>query len=78
MVPLVITYMKNLPDIGDIVRKHVGILHNSTGMRKCFPAPTLVAFKRDRNLADALVHGTLNRTLRFTESQYGNFATVYE
>ena len=73
MVPFIITYIKKLPDIGNIVRNHAGILHNTTRMRKRFPAPPLEAFKRERNLADVLVHGKLKRTLRSTESQSGNF-----
>ena len=74
---LVITYMRSLSDIGELVRKHVGISHNSVRMRKCFPAQPLVAFKRDRNLADVLVYGKLNRTLRSTDSQYGNITKVH-
>lgn len=40
------------------------ILYNSERLQKVFGRPPLVAYRRDRNLADILVHGKLNRIMR--------------
>ena len=55
-VPLVITYSNALPNIHSILRKHIKILHQSERLKKIFPDPPIVAFKRDKNLKDILVH----------------------
>jgi hypothetical protein len=60
-VPLVVTYSKVLPDIHNIVRKNMRILYQSERMCKIFEKPPLIAYRRDRNLADILVHGKLNK-----------------
>lgn len=49
-VPLVITYSRKLPDIHNIVRKHMPILYNSEKLQKAFEKPPLVTYRRDRNL----------------------------
>jgi hypothetical protein len=68
-VPLVLTYSNLLPDIRDIAKKHMKILHKSERMQQIFAEPPLVAFRRDRNLEDVLVHGKLNRVLKVTEAK---------
>jgi hypothetical protein len=62
-VPLVLTYGKQLPNIHDIVKKRLRTLHKSDRMRRIFGEPPLVAYRRDRNLCDILVHGKLNRVM---------------
>ena len=55
-VPLVLTFSKLLPDIRNILRKHQATLHKSERMREVFDKPPLLAFRRDKNLCDVLVH----------------------
>ena len=55
-VPLVLTYSKLLPDVRTILRKHQATLHKSERMREVFDKPPLLAFRRDKNLCDVLVH----------------------
>ena len=67
-VPLVITYTDLLPDIHDIVKKRMNILHNSDTLKEIFPEPPMIAYRRDRNLADIMVHGKLNKITKDTMS----------
>ena len=63
-VPMVLTFTKQLPDVRRIVQKHLKILHQSDRMKTVFTAPPLLAFKRDRNIGDLLVHGKYNKVMR--------------
>lgn len=65
-VPLVLTFSKQLPDVHKIVKKHMNILHNSEEMKTVFKDPPIVAYKRDQNLGDVLVHGKLNKVAKTT------------
>ena len=67
-VPLVLTFSRHLPDIHKIVRKHLPVLHRSDRMAKAFQKPPIVAYRRDKNLADTLVHGKTNKALKQTDS----------
>jgi hypothetical protein len=60
-VPLVVTYSKTIPNVHNIINKNMRVLHRSERMRNVFQKPPLVAYRRDRNLGDMLVHGKLNR-----------------
>ena len=40
------------------------MLHESERMRQVFREPPIVAFRRDRNLSDTLVHSKTNRVMR--------------
>ena len=55
-VPLVVTFSSLLPDVHSIVHKHLNVLYKSDRMREVFSKPPLVAYRRDRNLCDTLVH----------------------
>lgn len=55
-VPLVIIFSKALPNIHSILRKNLKILHQSNRLKKIFSDPPIVAFKRDNNIKDILVH----------------------
>ena len=63
-VPLVLTYSHLLPNIHRIVSKHTRLLHESERMKQVFREPPIVAFRRDRNLSDTLVHSKTNRSIR--------------
>jgi len=60
-IPLVITFSRALPNIGRIIRRHLHTLHTSDRMKEVFSEPPLVAFRRDCNLQDILVHKKHNR-----------------
>ena len=62
-VPLVLTFSKLLPDIRNILRKHQATLHKSERMREVFDKPPLLAFRRDKNLCDVLVHRKTDKIL---------------
>jgi len=62
-VPLVLTYSKKLPRIHDIVKKHLPLLHESNRMKEVFNEMPIVAYRRDKNIADILVHEKTNRTM---------------
>lgn len=57
------TYSKQLPDVRDILAKHKNVLYRSERMMEVFKDQPLVAFRRDRNLCDTLVHGKTNRAI---------------
>ncbi|ESO83022.1 hypothetical protein LOTGIDRAFT_176268 [Lottia gigantea] len=59
--PLVTTYTKDLPNLHNIVRKNMKVLHQSERMQTIFREPPIIAYRRDRNLGDILVHGKLNK-----------------
>ena len=67
IVPLDITYSKSLPDIRGILRKHQDTLYMSERMQEVFAKPPLLAFRRDKNICDTLVHGKTNRALKTAE-----------
>ena len=62
-VPLVLTYSKLLPDVRTILRKHQATLHKSERIREVFDKPPLLAFRRDKNLCDVLVHRKTDKIL---------------
>ncbi|MGH0131312.1 UNVERIFIED_CONTAM: hypothetical protein FKN15_045536 [Acipenser sinensis] len=62
-VPLIMTYSKLLPNISKIVWKHLRILHNSEKLKKVFLKAPVVAFKREANLGDILVHSKHKRII---------------
>ena len=68
-VPFVITYSSSLPDVRGIVQHRMTILHRSEKMKTIFPEPSIIAFKRQSNLADMLVHNKTNRDLRQEEDK---------
>ena len=63
-VPLVVTFSNLLPDMHSVVRKHMDVLYRSGKMREVFKEPPIVAFRRDRNLCDTLVHSKTNKAVK--------------
>ena len=63
-VPLVVTFSNLLPDMHSVVRKHMDVLYRSGKMREVFQEPPIVAFRRDRNLCDTLVHSKTNKVFQ--------------
>ena len=63
-VPLVVTFSNLLPDMHSVIRKHMDVLYRSGKMREVFKEPPIVAFRRDRNLCDTLVHSKTNKAVK--------------
>ena len=63
-VPLVLTYSNLLPNVHSILRKHQNVLFQSEKLQSVFKNPPMVAYRRDRNLCDTLVHGKTNKLVR--------------
>ena len=55
-VPLVLTYSKGLPSVRYIIKKNLATLYKSDRMKNVFQKPPILAFRRDKNLKDILVH----------------------
>ena len=62
--PLVVTYHPILPTFKWITRRHLPTLHTSERLREAFSLPSLIAFRRPRNLRDLLVRATLTAKTR--------------
>lgn len=72
-VPLVLTYSALLPDVHNIVHKHMRVLYQSERMNQVFSQPPLVAYRRDTNLCDTLVHAKTRKLVdkQCTECESG-------
>lgn len=44
--------MKQLPEVGEIVRKIMDTLYRPEHLKEVFKQPPMLAFRRDRNLGD--------------------------
>ena len=54
--PFVITYHPKLPSISNITKKHWKVMcDDSPKLKRCFPNPPVVAYKRHKNLKDLLI-----------------------
>lgn len=49
---LILPYQSKLPNINNILRRHMNILHMDTALKAVIPRPPGIAFKRPRNLLD--------------------------
>ena len=63
-VPLVVTFSKQLPNIANILRKHHSLLNKSERLQAAFKQPPLVAYKRDTNICDTLIHMKTNKLVK--------------
>ena len=63
-VPLVLTFSKCLPDVGAILTRHQNTLFRSPRLRDIFGKPSLVSYRRGKNLCDTLVHAKTHRVVR--------------
>ena len=58
-VPLVVTYHLELPNLSNILHKHLPTLHVSEKMKKAVPNAPLVAYQRPKSLNDLLVRASI-------------------
>ena len=58
--PPVVTYHPSLPPVAKLVRKFWGVMtKENPGLKKIFKAPSVVAYRRSKNLRDMLVRAKL-------------------
>ena len=62
-VPLILTYSRALPDIGKILSSHQKI-KKSPQLRNVFKNQPLCSFRRNKNLADIMVHQKTAKVLK--------------
>ena len=67
-IPLTITYYPNNLRVKDIILKNFKLLQSDPDTATIFEKPPLVSFKRDKNLRNSLVKGSLS-----TELEPGTF-----
>ena len=55
LFPFVITFNPNLPDVGNIIRKHLFILQSNPKLKELYPRGSVIpAFRRSKNLKELL------------------------
>ena len=55
LFPFVITFNPNLPDVGNIIRKHLFILQTNPKLKELFPRGSIIpSFRRSKNLKELL------------------------
>lgn len=61
-IPFVSTYSESSPKIGQIIRKHWGILKNSFPQIEDFQSPPVMAYRQGKSLKDTLVRSDVSTT----------------
>ena len=71
---LVTQYHPNLPSLSRIIRKHWEVMtKEAPKLKKVFPKPSVVAYKRTQNLKDLLVRAKVSSKRRSSRKQCGFF-----
>ena len=60
-VPFVVTFHPRLRKLGNVLHKYFYLLQSNERLKRSFPQPPMVAFRRLRNLRDMLMHSKLRR-----------------
>ena len=78
--PLVVTYHPKLPQISKVVRKHWQVMTSqSQRLTRCFKKPSLVAYKRSKNLGDILIRAkVVGRRTSTRKQQENGFSLCYK
>ena len=58
----VLTYNPALPSVSGILKKHWNVMAKDPYLKKVFPAPPMVAFRRAKNLRDKLIKAKVHPT----------------
>ena len=70
--PLVTKFHPNLPSLSKIIRKHWGVMVNhDPRLQRIFPKPSVVAYRRGKNLRDLLVRAKLSSRRKSTRKSNG-------
>ncbi|PJE77901.1 hypothetical protein CI610_03169 [invertebrate metagenome] len=59
-VPCVVTFHPNLPSISSILHNHWRIIESSATLKRIFPEPPLLAYRRPKNVRDLVVSSKLH------------------
>ena len=69
---LAITYHPALPSVAAILRTHWGVMTNQNAdLKRCFPKPPMVAYRRAKNLKDHLVRAKISSKRRSARLRNG-------
>ena len=72
--PLVLTYHPGLPSVSSTIRKHHGVMiDEDPRLRRCFPQPSVVAYKREKSLRDILVRAKITKGKTSQRPKSGGF-----
>ena len=55
-IPLVVTYHPDLKNISNVLRKHWNLIENDPILKKLFPEPPIMAYRRPNSLKDIIVN----------------------
>ena len=70
--PLITTYHPALPSITNIVKKHHKVMiDDDPRLKRCFQKPSVIAYKRSKNLKDMLVRSKFQSTKRPSRNPNG-------
>ena len=61
-IPFVVTYHPDLKNLSSIIRKNWNLIENDPTLKKLFPTPPVMAYRRPKNIKDILVRATVNKT----------------
>ena len=71
-VVFAVTYHPNLPSVSKVVKKHWNVMVNSSNaMKRCFPKPPMVAYRRPKNLREILVRAKVSTRRRTSRLKNG-------
>ena len=70
--PLVVTFHPSLPSVSTVVRRHWKVMTDRCPrLRRCFQQPSVVAYKRSKNLRDLLVRSKFSMKRKSTRITNG-------
>ena len=58
-IPLIVAFNRTFPDLGHIIIKSIHILQIETKLKEIFKNPSVITFKRNKNLRDFIVDNKL-------------------
>ena len=73
-IPLIMKYHPNLPSLSSIVGKHWSVLiEEDPRLKRVFPQPSVVAYRRGKNLKDLLVRAKVDTKRKSNRTVNGYF-----
>ena len=79
LFPFVITFNPNLPDVGNITRKHLFILQSNPKLKELFPRGSVIpAFRRSKNLKELLAPSRFKMAEEGQTSHHNNGCFKYD
>ena len=73
-IPLITKFYSNLPSLSSIIRKHWSVLiEEDPRLKRVFPQPSVVAYRRGKNLKDLLVRAKVDTKRKSNRTVNGYF-----